>query len=240
MIESNRIIKIIYKKLSEEYGPQGWWPLLECEGGNPTKTGSLQGYHPGDYSYPRNGKERFEICIGAVLTQNTAWPNVEKALWNLEEKKAISPETIIDMDEEELRQAIRPAGYFNQKAERLKILARWFLELGKRIPDREELLGIKGIGPETADSILLYAFSQPSFVVDAYTRRIFLHLGLIRETDKYDDIKKLFEDNLEADTVVFQEYHALLVEHAKRHYGKEPYGEKDILLNFVRIKKKFE
>ncbi|WP_269852106.1 endonuclease III domain-containing protein [Methanosarcina horonobensis] len=116
---------------------------------------------------------------------------------------------------------MRPAGYYNQKAVRLKTLAEWFLELKSRTPEREELLSLKGVGPETADSILLYAFKQPSFVVDAYTRRIISNLGLADEKTKYSEIKALFEENLPEDMIVYQEYHALLVEHAKRYYQKK-------------------
>jgi len=218
----------IYGKLFGLYGPQGWWPLLELEGSvgrNPTKTGSIRGYHPGDYSYPQTQAQRFEICVGAILTQNTAWPNVEKALRSLKQKRLLSPAAIIKAEPAELGEAIRPAGYFNQKAKKLKAFAEFYMGLWQSVPQRkspkrEELLSVWGIGPETADSMLLYAFKEPSFVVDAYTRRIFSNLGLIKADWKYDQIKLLFEDSIRPDFKIYQEFHALIVEHAKRHYGR--------------------
>lgn len=218
------VIQIIYGYLFDSYGPQGWWPLIELHdngGTNPTKTGSVKGYHPGDYTYPYTESQQFEIVCGAMLTQNTSWQQVERALINLKRIDSLSPEGIIALDPETLKETIKPAGYYNQKALRLRNLAEWFLELKGRTPRREELLSIKGIGPETADSILLYAFKQPSFVVDAYTRRIMSNLGMTDEKAKYSEIKALFEENLPEDLVIYQEYHALLVEHAKRYYQKK-------------------
>ncbi len=214
-------IKCFYEKLLEKYGLQGWWPLLDCKGCNPTKTGSIQGYHPGDYSYPKNENQRFEICIGAILTQNTSWPQVEKALINLKKINAINPEKIKNMEISELCHAIKPAGYFNQKAKKLKIFSEFYINLKGKKPTRDELLALWGIGPETADSILLYAYKLPSFVADAYTRRIFSSMGLIKKYETYDNIKKLFEDNLEKDFKLYQEYHALIVEHAKNNKNKK-------------------
>lgn len=208
----------LYDELMEKYGPQGWWPLLDCEGSNPTKTGCVKGYHPGDFSYPNDDKQRFEICIGAILTQNTAWPNVEKALINLSELHSIDPVRIIELDREKLRTAIRPAGYFNQKAKKLKIFADFYM--GKKdAPKRDELLELWGVGPETADSILLYAYKVPTFVVDAYTRRLLVRKGMISGDEKYDEIKGMFEDNLPRDFKLYQEFHALIVEDAK-HQSK--------------------
>ena len=214
-------IKQIYQELLKMYGPQGWWPLINHKGHNPTKTGSINGYHPGDYSFPKNRLQIFEICLGAILTQNTAWPNVEKALINLDQLNAISPKQILNLDDEKLKQAIKPAGYFNQKAKKLRAFAEFFINLAGKTPSREELLNIWGVGPETADSMLLYAYQTPSFVVDAYTRRIFANLGFINEKAAYDEVKNLFEDNLKSDVRIFQEYHALIVEHAKRYYSKK-------------------
>jgi len=210
-------IKKLYEKLLKLYDPQGWWPLLECKGTNPTKTGSIKGYHPNDYSYPRNKKQIFEICIGAILTQNTSWPQVEKALLNLRKLKALTPMKIKKLNLEKLKQAIKPAGYFNQKAKKLKIFAEFYINLKGKTPTREELLNVWGIGPETADSILLYAFKVPTFVVDAYTKRIFAKLGLIEKNEQYEKVKKMFEENLPKDFKLYQEYHALIVEHAKRN-----------------------
>jgi endonuclease-3 related protein len=205
-------IKTSYKKLYNLYGPQGWWPLLDVKGTNPTKTGGVKGYHPGDYIYPKNESQKFEICVGAILTQNTAWTNVEKALLNLKMCKALSANTIISLQDEELGELIRPAGYYNQKARRLKIFAEFYAKL-KGSPDREQLLALWGIGKETADSILLYAYKEPIFVVDTYTRRVFNY----DKSADYDEIRKSFEQSLTRDYRIYQEYHALIVEHAKHH-----------------------
>lgn len=224
MSANNPVILKIYSVLLASYGPQGWWPLTELHdqgGTNPTKTGSIHGYHPGDYTYPHTENQQFEIICGALLTQNTGWPQVEKALMNLKQINSLSPGGVLTLDPETLKETIKPAGYYNQKAVRLKILAEWFLELKGRTPEREELLSIKGVGPETADSVFLYAFKKPSFVVDAYTRRIVSNLGLAGEKAKYPEIKALFEENLPEDLVIYQEYHALIVEHAKRYYQKK-------------------
>lgn len=237
------VIKKIYDCLLASYGPQGWWPLTELSeagGTNPTKIGSVKGYHPADYTYPQTKSQQFEIICGALLTQNTSWIQVEKALLNLKhlpnlnkQVHSFSPESILSLDPEILKDAIKPAGYYNQKAIRLKTLACWFSELGDRIPDRTELLSLKGVGPETADSVLLYAFKQPSFVVDAYTKRIVTNLGLVDEKVSYNEIKTLFEENLPEDLAVYQEYHALLVEHAKRYYQKKSSYAKCPLLDII-------
>lgn len=232
------VIMKIYDRLLASYGPQGWWPLIELRdagGTNPTKTGSVQGYHPADYSYPQTRNQQFEIICGALLTQNTSWIQVEKALLNLKQIDSLSSGSILSLDPESLKEAVRPAGYYNQKAVRLKTLACWFSKLGDRIPAREELLSLKGVGPETADSILLYAFKQPSFVVDAYTKRIVTNLGLVDEKAGYNEIKSLFEENLPEDLAVYQEYHALLVEHAKRYYQKKSIQDNDILLKDILL-----
>ncbi len=218
------VILKIFNCLLESFGPQGWWPLSELHeagGTNPTKSGSVQGYHPGDYTYPQTRDQQFEIICGALLTQNTSWIQVEKALLNLKHLNALYPEGILSLSPEVLKEAIKPAGYYNQKTTRLKALALWFMGLESRIPSREELLSLKGIGPETADSILLYAFKQPSFVVDSYTKRIVTNLRLVDEKANYSEIKALFEESLPVDLEVYQEYHALLVEHAKRYYQKK-------------------
>jgi len=230
------LLNRIYNILLRKYGFQGWWPLLRCKGANPTKTGSIKGYHPKDYSYPKNDKQRFEICIGAILTQNTSWPQVEKALINLKKIDAINPKKIKEIEIKKLCNAIKPAGYFNQKARKIKEFTDFYLSLKNRIPARDELLMVWGIGPETADSILLYAFKMPEFVVDAYTRRIFSNLGFIKKNSSYEEIKKLFENNLPKNLKIYQEYHALIVEHAKRYYSKKPYGKNDLLLKEIKTK----
>lgn len=176
---------------------------------------------------PRNDKERFEIIIGAILTQNTNWKNVEKAIFNLNKENLISIEKIKKINIKKLAELIRPSGYYNQKAERLKIIAD-FLSRNpiKKLKEedteklRKKLLKIKGIGPETGDSILLYAFDKPIFVVDAYTKRIFNRLGYKEKT--YEEFQKLFMDNLEKDQKLFNEYHALLVELGKSYCRKKP------------------
>jgi endonuclease-3 related protein len=226
----------IYDCLFDSYGPQGWWPLTELHkagGANPAKTGSFLGYHPADYTYPQTRNQQFEVICGALLTQNTSWIQVEKAILNLRQIHSLSPEAILSLDPETLKEAIRPAGYYNQKAMRLKTLAGWFSELEDRIPARDELLSLKGVGPETADSILLYAFKQPSFVVDAYTKRIVTNLGFADEKASYNEIKALFEENLPEDFAVYQEYHALLVKHAKRYYQKKGTRGNDIILKYI-------
>jgi endonuclease III related protein len=192
------MITKIYVELLKIYGRQGWWPI----------NGK---YHKGDYSYPRTDSERFEICIGAILTQNTSWKNVEKALKNIEGATAKS---LLSMGQKKLAASIRSAGYYNQKAKKLLLFAKFYVQLKGRIPTREQLLDLWGIGPETADSILLYAYNVPSFVVDAYTRRILVAKGIVSKDANYDEIKQLFEKSLR-DVREYQECHALLVEHAK-------------------------
>ncbi len=226
----------IFKKLLDTYSYQGWWPITDYTGTNPTKTGSTQGYHPKDYSFPRNSLEQFEIVIGAILTQNTSWPQVEKSIINLKELINLSPYEILELGEEDFKKAIKPSGYFNQKYNYLRNVSEFYISLEDRTPERKDLLSVKGIGPETADSILLYAYGQKEFVVDAYTRRIFSYLGLINEKDSYNRIKKRFEDDFDGDVNDYQEYHALIVEHAKNHYLKKPYGVNDNVLNNFKVK----
>lgn len=184
----------IYRQLLKEHGNQHWWPSLT--------------------------KKEFEICIGAILTQNTNWRNVEKAIINLIDADAIDPAIIANMRTSRLEKLIRPSGFFRQKAKRLKEFSRFVLsydsfENFKQNVTRDELLGINGIGKETADSILLYACEKPYFVVDAYTRRLFSRLGLIRGDEEYDTIKQLFESKLPKDVEIYREFHALIVKHGK-------------------------
>jgi len=208
------MLKKIYKTLHKEYGPQGWWPVNGR-------------YNKNDFSIPRNSKEQFEIILGTILTQNTSWKNVEKAIANLRKENLIGPAKITEANNKIIAQAIRPSGYFNQKTERLKIISDFLLK-NKNLSClpveklREVLLEIKGIGPETADSIILYAFNKPSFVIDLYTKRIFSRLGLCKEDCKYNELQDLFHANLEKDANLFNEYHALIVEHAKRFCTKRP------------------
>lgn len=212
-------IKNIYNKLYREYGKQGWWPL------------SKGGFHSKHYNgLPVSDNDRFEIIVGAILTQNTNWNNVEKALHNLNKAKMMNVGKMRKADLRKLGALIRPAGYFNQKADRLKRIAE-HLSSYKSIQKffkrplaevREELLSINGIGPETADSILLYAGLLPIFVVDAYTKRIFSRLGFFSEDEKYDNVQKVFMKNLRKNQRMFAEYHALIIEHAKQHCKKKP------------------
>lgn len=220
-----RDLEGVYAALLAAYGPQGWWPLLDVAGDNPTASGTLRGYHRGDYSYPRTAAQRFEICVGAVLTQNTAWPNVEAALRALQQEGALSPEAILRMPDARLEAAIRPSGYFRVKARKLRELARAYLGLRDHVPSRGELLAVWGIGPETADSIRLYAYGQPEMVIDAYTTRIFSARGWLPAGVSYADAKAWCTARLPPDPVVYQEFHALLVEHAKRHYRRRPWAD---------------
>ena len=197
-------LKEIYNLLLERFGPQHWWP----------------------------GDTPFEIIIGAILTQNTNWTNVEKAIANLKKAKLLTPDKLHAIDTVKLAELIRPAGYYNIKAARLKNFLDWFFEnhQGKlanldKIPTdqlRRELLSIKGVGPETADSILLYALTRPIFVVDAYTARIAGRHHLINDSAGYDEIQDLFESRLSADVAMFNEYHALLVRLGKEYCRLRP------------------
>ncbi|ETR73881.1 MAG: endonuclease III related protein [Candidatus Magnetoglobus multicellularis str. Araruama] len=169
------------------------------------------------------------------MTQNTSWQNVIKALINLYQLDSLRPRTIEKMPMDDLGQAIRPAGYFNQKAKKIKAFTAFYLQLNGKVPTRDQLLNVWGIGPETADSILLYAYKVASFVIDAYTRRIFVNIGLIQDHLKYHDIKKQFENNLKKDIFIYQEYHALMVTHAKAYYSKKDLYAKDPLLTSAKV-----
>ncbi|OGI50097.1 MAG: endonuclease [Candidatus Muproteobacteria bacterium RIFCSPHIGHO2_12_FULL_60_33] len=195
-------IREVYEWLFAANGHQRWWP----------------------------GDSTFEIMVGAVLTQNTAWTNVERAISNLIQAKALSPEVIVRAHPRRLAAWLRPSGYFNIKAKRLKALCRWVMEQGgvKKLARlstdqlRHALLDVHGIGPETADDILLYAFNRPVFVIDAYTRRIFARLGLIAGDEHYEALRGLFESELEFSAPLFNEYHALIVAHGKDVCKKRP------------------
>ncbi|MDR3222595.1 MAG: endonuclease III domain-containing protein [Methanobrevibacter sp.] len=229
----------IYTILLKEYSYQGWWPLIHHDNINPNKTGAINGYHPKDYSFPKNEEERFEIILGSILTQNTSWVHVEKALFNIN-KIAIDfkPENILKIlneDFDSFKEAIRCTGYYNQKINYISNILDFYIEINDKIPTRKELLKVKGVGNETADSILLYAYKQVEFIVDAYTKRIFSYLNHIKEKDSYLKIKELFEENLPSNYKIYQEYHALIVEHGKKHYMKKPYGINDNLLKNFKV-----
>lgn len=195
----------IYRRLLSCSGPRNWWPA----------------------------KTPFEVMVGAILTQNTSWANVERAIANLKRAKALSPKKLLEIDLEKLEQLVRPSGYFRQKAKRLKIYLRFFFAspiLGS-IPNmqkietgemREMLLAVNGIGPETADSILLYALDKPVFVVDAYTRRIFSRLGLVPEKIGYEELRMFFEKSLPGSVALYNDYHAQLVALGNRYCKKRP------------------
>ena len=223
-------IRLIYNKLYHLYGPQGWWPLIGYGGSNPTKTGAKMGYHPLNYNLPETRGDIYEIILGTILTQNTSWTSAEKALLNLKDLNVIDTENLLNLNEDILKEAIRCAGFLNQKAEYIREVTKFYISLEGEIPARKEILRVKGVGNETADSILLYAYKQPEFVVDAYTRRIFIHQDLIDYKDNYNNIKNLFESHLSPDMVVYNEYHALIVEHGKSYYSKKPYGINDPLI----------
>lgn len=229
--EHNDDFMIMYKRLYILYGPQGWWPLLEHEDIHPNKTGAYEGYHPLNYELPETRNQIYEIILGTILTQNTTWTSAEKALKNLNKMEVIEPEKILSLSTETLKAAIKCAGFLNQKANYILEITKFFIDLNGTTPTRKELIGVKGVGNETADSILLYAYKQPEFVVDAYTKRIFIHMKLINEKDSYLEIKKRFESNLPIDISIYNEYHALIVEHAKRYYSKKPYGVNDPLMD---------
>jgi endonuclease-3 related protein len=206
--EIEKILKRVYRRLLKEYGPQHWWPA----------------------------ETPFEVIIGAILTQSTAWTNVEKALANLKASGKLAPEALRKMPMAELTGLIRPCGYYNVKARRLKAIVNF---LGENFDDdldrlfenetdalRKKLLGIYGIGEETADAILLYASGKPVFVIDAYTRRIIDRMGLAPTTHNYISYQMLFTKNLPADAKMFNEFHALFVRHAKEVCGKQPLCER--------------
>jgi endonuclease-3 related protein len=192
-----RLLTNIYQRLYQSYGPRNWWP----------------------------GETSFEVMVGAILTQNTSWKNVEKAIQKLKGKGVLSPEGIHRLKKSQLGTLIKSSGYYRIKADRLTSFVNFLYyafdgdlkkmrreEMGRL---REELLGVKGIGPETADSILLYGLKKPIFVVDGYTKRILSRHGMIPEKISYEEVQKLFMDHLPHDEKFFNEYHALFV-----HLGK--------------------
>jgi endonuclease-3 related protein len=194
----------VYHRLYAAHGPQHWWP----------------------------GETPFEVIVGAILTQSAAWANVEKAIANLKAAGSLSPDGLARVSEGELARLIHPAGYFNAKARKLKAFEALLSErfdgeverlLAAPVEElRPLLLATHGIGPETADSILLYAAGRPVFVIDAYTRRLFSRLGMAPGRDSYDSWWALFMDNLEADAATFNEYHALVVRHGKEVCRRQP------------------
>lgn len=213
----------VYKLLFAYYGPQGWWPLTRK---TDTKNYDHGGYHKADYTVPVSAQEKFEVVLGAVLTQNTSWINVSKALAVLIKERCTLPEHILSLSEKRLADLIRSSGYYNQKAKKLKRLAAAFIEArwlnDGAAPTRNNLLDIWGVGEETADSILLYAFGTCSFVIDAYTKRLLARLGLAEPNSAYAEVQSMFHKQLKRRYSLYNEYHALIVQHAKVHCRKKP------------------
>ena len=186
----------LYHRLFDAYGPQHWWPA----------------------------ESSFEVVVGAVLTQNTAWPNVERAITNLKEAGLMDLSVMHDRKQEDIGDRIRPSGYYNVKARRLKNVCAWLVNQGgignlNKLPTseiRHLLLTVNGIGPETADDILLYALDRPVFVIDTYTRRLLSKLGWLDASLGYEVMRAAFESRLDPDPVMYNEYHALIVRHAKQ------------------------
>jgi len=201
MLVQKKSVENIYQRLLLEFGPQKWWPA----------------------------RTRFEVIVGAILTQNTNWSNVEKAIENLRADHLLNPSRLKDVSVSQLASLIKPAGYFNIKAKRLKNFIDFFYqeyngqlkvmaqeEIGLL---RRKLLAVNGIGPETADSILLYACDKPIFVVDAYTKRILSRHNLVKSDADYATIQNLFMESLKNESKMFNEYHALIV-HVGKHFCK--------------------
>ena len=201
-MKKHKILMDTYDRLYGHFGPQHWWPA----------------------------ESAFEVMIGAILTQNTAWSNVEKAIMNLKRKKLLSPRKIEGIRTRDLRLLIKPSGFYNEKTKKLKAFTKFLTKfckgnINKLYPHktallRKELLGVKGIGQETADSILLYALNKPIFVVDAYTKRIFKRHKLISKDATYEETQNFFMDNLPKRLRLFNEYHALIVKVGKNYCKK--------------------
>jgi len=192
----------VYQGMLAAYGPQQWWPADSA----------------------------FEVAVGAVLTQNTNWSNVERAIANLRQADVLTLPAIRRLPKDQLAQLLRPAGYYNLKTERLLQLCDYLascqgLDELRGLPldeARSGLLSVWGVGPETADDILLYALDRPVFVIDAYTRRLLVRMGLATGRESYEALRRGFERVLSPDVALFKQYHALLVEHAKSVCRKSP------------------
>ena len=215
MAVSSRLLLSVSIELFAAYGPQDWWP----------------------------GEGAFETIVGAILTQSAAWPNVEQAIDRLKAAGVLDPASMLQISEEELAALVRPSGYYNAKARKLRAFCEMLQRLwrfsrrtswaaGQDL--RERLLATHGIGPETADDIVLYAAEKPSFVIDAYTRRIFSRLGIAPEGDAYEDWRTLFMSRLPSSVSLFNEYHALIVRHAKVACAKRPRCARCVLRDSCR------
>jgi endonuclease-3 related protein len=211
----------VYHRLLDRYGPQHWWPA----------------------------DSPFEVMIGAILTQSAAWGNVEKAINNLKTRNVLSVDALHRLPVENLARLVYPSGYYNAKAGKIKALVQWLAErydgdLDKLFaldipPLRRELLSVRGVGEETADSIILYAAGKPVFVVDAYTRRILRRLGLAAPTESYAAFQDLFMQHLPHDEAIFNEYHALLVRHGKNACKKLPRCQQCCLTSLCSAPEKY-
>ena len=226
VIFDKKRIRGLYNILLRRYGPQGWWPLRSrritaCCSVSRSIGFNSGGYHPGIHTVDSR-TECFEIAVGAVLTQNTNWNNAAAAVDMLIDQDMLCAEKILSAPEGELAEMIRSSGYYNQKAVKLKAIADFFCRNGHE-PCREELLSLWGIGPETADSILLYAFRRPVFVIDAYTRRILSRFSGIEriENISYERLQASVQSAFYDDIESYMEYHALLVLHAKKYCLKK-------------------
>lgn len=197
----------VYKQLLGKFGKQNWWPLINKRSGKIEYSGRT----------PRTKNEQFEIVAGAILTQNASWKNAEKALLNLYTAKMLDAGKMARAPLQKLQSLIKPSGFYRQKAKRLREVAKHFILFNPNRPLstlRAELLSMDGIGPETADSILLYAYNKPTFVIDAYTRRFCDHHKLTN-AKKYDEYRQFFQKNLPRSVSVYREFHALIVEWGK-------------------------
>lgn len=189
-------------------------------------------YHKLDYSYPKDENQVFEVALGSILAQNTSFTSVVKSLNNLNAFGYLNHKKIKNLPPETLENLIKPSGFNKQKAQYILNFINFFEELKGKIPTREELIKIKGIGEETADSILLFGYKQSHFKVDAYTKRLLVHNKFIDEKAKYNEIKTFMEKELkkvikneEELLITYQEFHALIVAHSKIYYSKKPYGK---------------
>ena len=190
----------LYEALLTWYGRQSWWPADDA----------------------------FEVMVGAILTQNTSWSNVEKALACLKQKITLNAENILSLSQEELETCLKPSGYFRVKTKRLQAYCRWYvvqgayngLQLLSTQNLRSLLLEINGVGRETADDILLYALERPVFVIDAYTLRLLQRLDMINGNDGYEEVRGLFENNLPKRVDIYKQFHALIIVHGKEHCRK--------------------
>lgn len=206
-MRTTALLTELYEKMATRFGPQHWWP----------------------------GETPFEVMVGAILTQNTNWGNVEKAIGNLKRQGVLDPHAMLRLAPESLAELIRPAGYFNIKTQRLRNFLSYFVEtyggdvglMRERTLStlREELLAVKGIGRETADSILLYALEKPSFVIDAYTHRVLSRHFLITEETDYDEMQQLMMSSFPEDVPHYNEYHALFVRIGKEFCKPKPQCE---------------